>query len=180
MVHLIHSEKDIQVTTADIEDWHDILALREYVVNSKATDYITTDPAELKAFLHHSYTMPERVGFLLMWWKGHLIGMVGLLLTDQPVVTSPGIAFSRQVFINSVYIAPWIWKNGDRVEKERVPVYAGKEFLEAMSKWGRAPRSVDGKGATYIYGNVRLNGNFAAFFEKYGFERQSVVIGRPL
>lgn len=179
MKNLIHQGHDIQITKAEVDDWTDILSLREYVIHSKANNYITADLDSLKAFLHHAYTYPEKVGFLLCWWGPTLVGMTALLLTDQPVVTSPGIAFARQAFIHSVYIAPWVW-NRSRVEKIRVPVYAGEELMAGIEKWALAPRPDGLGGAKFIYGNVRLDGNFRAFFEKYGFERQSVVIGKPL
>lgn len=169
----VHAYRDILVERADIDSWHDILRLREYVQDSRAINYISAEPEALKGFLHHSFTYPDRIAFLLCWWKEELIGMAAVLIVDQPVVSSPGVALNRQAFIHSVYIAPWIWDRS-RVEKIPIPRYAGEEFCAGIEKWSRE------RGARYIYGNVRLDGNFNGFLRKFGFERQSVVVGKPL
>lgn len=174
-----HEGKDTRVTRADIEDWPEILGLREYVVTSRAVNYISAEPEALKGFLHHSYTYPERVGLLLCWWGEHLVGMAAVLIVDQPIVANPGVGLTRQAFIHSVYIAPWVWDRS-RVVKIRVPGYVGKEFCSGIEKWAKHPRNDGMGGAKFIYGNVRLDGNFSGFLRKFGFERQSVVVGKPL
>ena len=175
----VHAAKDVQVTRADIEDWPDIMNLRGYLTRSKAENYISADPESLKGFLHHAYTYPERVGLLLCWWKSDLVGMAAVLLVDQPVVTTPGVGVTRQAFIHSVYITPWVW-DALKVEKISVPGYVGAEMSAGIDIWATSPRSDGGGGARFIYGNVRLDGHFKAFSRKFGYERQSVVIGKSL
>lgn len=176
---VVHVSRDVEILRADVEDWEAIGGLREYLEGSRANNYISADPQSLKAFLHHSFTFPERVGLLLCRWQGRLVGMAAVLLVDQPVVVVPGLRSSRQAFIHSVYILPWVW-DWDRSRQLRVPGRVGVAMSEGIEKWATFPRSDGGGGARFIYGNVRLDGNFGAFARKFGYEKQSVVIGKSL
>lgn len=158
-------ERSYKVTQACLDDWQNIQALWASFRNTRFSAYISGDLPGLEAVLCNSYSFPDKVAVLLLWetypsstFTQRLVGMLVLFLHTSPSLEKHGLALQINGFIHSVFIQPGV--------KAR----AGKILLEAAESWSAA------RGATHIFGNVRVDGNLSAFHRKYGFKPTHSVI----
>ena len=177
MQELIHRQDDAWVGPVSINDWPEIRDLQREFSKTRFQNYISGTLAELETFYVKSRAWPERVGFLQVRWMGHLCGLAALMLVDAPQLGNSENPVDRQCFIHSVYIAP-------RVQvlqsSTRVPAYVGKVMCEGMERWAKRPRPDGLGGATKLFGNVRLDGNFGGFSRKFGFLKTHSVVVKDL
>ena len=165
---------DITAAPATIDDWLGIKACIARLRASRFSQYVSSTNQEAEGFFVNSRQFPDKVGFLILKWGDYVIGVVALLAIDAPKPGTIGVytELVRHCFIHSVYIDPWIPVDPGR--RIQVPMEAGKVFYAAIENWGRV------RGATFIYGNVREDGHFDAFFRKFGLRVQHKVVGRVI
>lgn len=157
------------VKDAGVEDWQALKHLHAKLQMDKARNYISCSLEELESFLLNSKLFPQ-VKLLVVEWDRRIAGLAAMMLIDAPQMGQTGVYAQRvrHVFIHAAYVPSWVGV------KERVPREAGPKLWEAMEGWSKQ------MGACFIYGNVRLDGNFNAFERKYGLKKQHVVIGKNL
>lgn len=185
MQQVVYRQGDAWVGPVGIDDWTDIRHLQKEFSETRFQDYISGTLEELETFYVKSRAWPERVGFLQVRWQEHLCGLAALLLVDAPQLGKSDKPVDRQCFIHSVYIAPKIVVfpayHGMVVGRtHRVPGYVGKVMCEGMVRWAKAPRPDGLGGATKLFGNVRLDGNFGGFARKFGFLKTHSVVVKEL
>jgi hypothetical protein len=107
-------------------------------------------------------------GLLVLEWSGRLIGLAAMLLIDAPKPGVVGGQIQRHAFVHSVYIDSYLPDD----PPIKVPGKAGEVMCLGMEQWGK------NGGATYIYGNVRMDGNLGALYRKFGWSAQHYVVGK--
>lgn len=182
MQQVVYRQDDAWVGPVGIDDWPDIKHLQKDFEGTRFQNYVSGTLPELEAFYVRSRAWPEQVGFLQVRWNDHLCGLASLLLIDSPQLGSADRPVDRHCFIHSVYIAPKITEchgtAGGRTH--RVPGYVGKVMCEGMVRWAARLRADGMGGATKLFGNVRLDGNFGGFARKFGFMKTHTVVVKDL
>lgn len=168
----------ITIRAAGMDDWDRLKDLHFRLQTDKARNYISCSLPELESYFLNSKLFPQITLMVVDWqirpgWNA-VVGLAAMMLIDAPQLSQTGVYAKpvRHCFIHAAYVPSWVMP--DRMEKLKVPSECGPELWKAMEGWAKK------HGACFIYGNVRLDGNFAAFEKKYGLKKQHVVIGKNL
>lgn len=171
-------ESMITVRPAELNDWESLKDLHYKLQRDKARNYISCNINELEAFFLNSKLFPQ-VRLLVVDWQirpgwNTVVGLAAMMAIETPRMGDTGVYRNRVIhcFIHAAYVPSWVIP--DRMNKMRVPPEAGPELWKHMEEWARSV------GACFIYGNVRLDGNFRAFEKRYGLKKQHIVIGKEL
>lgn len=177
----------LKCRNATLNDWPQIKDLHARLQTDKARNYIASTIEELEAFLVNSITFPQ-VSLLVLEWemeKGtYLVGIAAMMLIQAPQLGQIGVHNKLAVhcFIHAVYIPSWI--RATTGEKLRVPlqhgVDGGSDQDAGALMWNSMVAWAEAHNASYIYGNIRLDGNFGAFEKKYGLTKRFTIIGKEI
>lgn len=169
-----------EVSQAGLDDWAEIKALVQELQRSPASQYVGCQISEAEALLVNSITN-YHTGFLVLrfnkeGWRTGICGMVSMLIVDAPRAGQIGFTPTRQGFIHSVYISPQAELQGPRntATELKLPYEAGLAMMDGIEHWSRS------RGATWIYGNVRLDGRFGGFWRKFGMKPKVMCVGKSL
>lgn len=171
-------ESVITIRPANVDDWERLKDLHFRLQTDKARNYISCSLSELESFLVNSKMFPQ-IHLLIVDWQirpgwNTIAGLAAMMAIEAPRMGDMGVYRGKVVhaFIHAAYVPSYVIP--DRMHKLKVPKDAGIELWKAMEGWARSI------GACFIYGNVRLDGNFAAFEKKYGLKKQHIVIGKDI
>lgn len=162
---------DCEVYPATLDDWQEIKDLYNHFQETKATVFIQAELPDLQSYLANSLTMPDKVGFVLLRYHGHLIGMASLCIVLNQQISEMGVQVVPQGFINAVYIRP-SYTDGESCRT--VPHEAGKMLCWGIEQWAAL------RNAEYVFGNVRTEKRNTGFVRKYGFRLMHQVIGKKI
>lgn len=166
---------EFTVACATLDDWAELKELCERIQGTRVEQIISAKPEEMQGFLINSLMVPQGVGLLLLRWHKMLIGVAGMMCIDAPKPGVIGVFVQTQKhgFIHSCYIDSYAYgSNGEYGVK--VPAEAGKMMMAGIEQWAR------GRGAVWLYGNVRLDGRFAGLWRKHGLKPMHGTAGKSL
>lgn len=159
----------IECRPARMSDYPGLIELLRRIQNSRFAKYLPSTEQELEAYLLNSLQFPMQCVLLVSLWEDVLVGITAMMMIMPPSVGRIPVVMEqdRQCFIHAAYIDPGI-------KGRRVPLAVGTNQWETMKRW-----ALD-RGATFIYGNSRLDGHFDAWARRYGLTKQHVIIGTRL
>lgn len=147
---------------ATLDDWQGLKDLWASFQKTRFTKYIDASLSDLGHYLSNSLSVPDRIGLLVLTVDEKIVGITTLCAVVNPQMHLPGCPIAVNGFIHVAYITPGLESS------------AGLLLSQAIDNWCFQ------RGCKNVFGHVRMDGNFNAFFRKYNFKKWHYVIGREV